>query len=383
MQAKIDKLIPGGQGIATLEDGKKAFIWGALPGELVDFEITKNKHTYCEGIATKINHSAPERTAPRDDCYLATSPWQILDYQEELKQKSIITKECFRQQHLDFDILPTITDGKDFGYRNKMEYSLYWSHDDNLIHLAFHTRGTHRKTPITQSSIERPEIFAKAQEIVNDLNAKHAEARTYQSLLIRCDQTGKTSGALFENGKSHPQMDTLKDTLNGYEYSYSPNGFFQINLPVYELALQEIAQHINTQKVLDLYAGVGSIGLSVARDKDLTLVEVNGAAYGEMEQNAKGTNAKCVLAKSEDVTEYITPDCTVILDPPRAGCDQKLIDKLNEIKPTKIIYLSCNPITQARDLAMLIDNYHVDKLQPYNFFPRTPHVENLAILSRV
>jgi 23S rRNA (uracil1939-C5)-methyltransferase len=382
MQAKIDKLVPGGQGIATLEDGKKAFIWGALPGEVVDFEVTKNKHTYCEGIASKINISTPERTAPRDDCYLATSPWQILDYQEELKQKSIITKECFRQQHLDFDVLPTITDGKDYGYRNKMEYSLYWSHDDNRIHLAFHTRGTHRKVPIEQSSIERPEIFAKAQEIVADLNAKHAEARTYQSLLIRCDQAGKTSAALFENGKSHPQMDTLKDTLNGYEYSYSPNGFFQINLPVYELALKEIAQHITTDKVLDLYAGVGSIGLSVARDKDLTLVEVNGAAYGEMEQNAKGTDAKTVLAKSEDVTEYITPDCTVILDPPRAGCDQKLIDKLNEIKPAKIIYLSCNPITQARDIAALVDNYQVEKLQPYNFFPRTPHVENLSIMTR-
>lgn len=383
MQANIEKLVPGGQGIATLDDGKKAFIWNALPGETVEFEVTKDKRSYCEGIATKILKAAPERIEPKDACYLATSPWQIINYDEELKQKSLIVKECFRQQHLDLEVLPTITDGKDFGYRNKMEYSLYWSHDDNKIHLAFHTRGTHRKVPIENSSIERPEIFAKAQEIVDELNVKHAEARTYQSLLMRCDQAGKTSGALFENGKSHPQMDTLRDSLNGYEYSYSPNGFFQINLPVYELALQEIAKHIEGQKVLDLYAGVGSIGLSVARNKDLTLVEVNGAAYGEMQENAKGTNAKCVLAKSEDVTEYITPDCTVILDPPRAGCDQKLIDKLNEVKPARIIYLSCNPITQARDLALLTENYAIDKLQPYNFFPRTPHVENLAILRKV
>ncbi len=384
MQAKIEKLVPGGQGIATLEDGKKAFIWGALPGELVDFEVTKNKHTYCEGNATKILSAAKERIAPRDNCYLATSPWQILDYAEELKQKSIITKECFRQQHLDCEIPETITDGKDFGYRNKMEYSLYWSHGDNQIHLAFHTRGTHRKEPITQSSIERPEIFSKAIEIVAELNAMHAEARTYQSLLIRCDQAGKTSSALFENGKSHPRMDLLQDTLNGYAYSYSPNGFFQINLPVYELALKEIAKYITTDRVLDLYAGVGSIGLSVARDKQLTLVEVNGSAFTEMENNAKDIpNTKCVLAKSEDVTEFIAPNCTVILDPPRAGCDQKLLEKLNEIKPSTIIYLSCNPITQARDIAMLVQNYRVEKLQPFNFFPRTPHVENLAILSKV
>ena len=383
MQTRVEKFVPGGQALATLQDGKKAFLWNALPGETVEFEITKNKSSYCEGIATNILDSAPERIAPRDECFLATSPWQILSYAEELKQKSIIVKECFTQQHLDFDVLPTITDGKDFGYRNKMEYSLYWSHDDSQIHLAFHTRGTHRKAPITQSSIERPEIFAKAQEIVAELNAKHAEARTYQSLLIRCDQQGNTSAALFENGKSHPVMTPLRDTLNGYEYSYSPNGFFQINLPVYELVLQEIAKHINTNKVLDLYAGVGSIGLSVARDKDLTLVEVNGAAYEEMQHNASGTKAKCVLAKSEDVTEYITPDCTVILDPPRAGCDTKLIEKLNEIRPETVIYLSCNPITQARDIAMLTEKYAVEKLQPYNFFPRTPHIENLTILHKL
>ena len=97
-----------------------------------------------------------------------------------------------------------------------MEYSLYWSHDDNKIHLAFHERGTHRKTSIAHSSIERPEIFAEAQRIVEELNAKHAEARTYQSLLIRCNQQGSVSAALFENGKSHPKMELLNDQLNEF-----------------------------------------------------------------------------------------------------------------------------------------------------------------------
>ena len=382
MQAKIEKLVPGGQGLATLENGKKAFIWNALPSEIVDFDITKDKHSYCEGIATRAINPAPERIEPKDNCYLATSPWQILDWQTELNTKSALVKECFAQQHLDVAIEPTITDGKEFFYRNKMEYSLYWSHEDNQIHLAFHTRGTHRKQPITHSSLERPEIFAAAQKIIDQLNAEHAEARTYQSLLMRCDQRGNTSGDLFTNGKSHPQMPPLHDTLCGYNYTYSPNGFFQINLPVYERVLKDIQPHITTQKVLDLYAGVGSIGLSVARDKNLTLVEVNGAAFAEMQNNAADTNAKCVLAKSEDVTDFITPDCTVILDPPRAGCDAKLVEQLNAVQPTTIIYLSCNPITQARDIAMLQNKYVIERLQPYNFFPRTPHIENLAILQK-
>ena len=383
MQATIEKLVPGGQGLATLEYGKKAFIWNALPSETVEFEITKDKHSYCEGIATKILQSVDERIAPRDECYLATSPWQIIDWETELIAKSQLVEECFAQNHLHTPVEPTQTDEKEFFYRNKMEYSLYWSHEDNQIHLAFHTRGTHRKQPITQSSLERPEIFAAARTIVDKLNAERAEARTYQSLLMRCDQRGNTSGDLFVNGKSHPEMPILADKLCGYQYNYSPNGFFQINLPVYEMVLNEIKPLITTNKVLDLYAGVGSIGLSVARDKDLTLVEVNGAAFAEMQNNAAGTDARCILAKSEDVTEYVTPDCTVILDPPRAGCDTKLIERLLEVQPTTVIYLSCNPITQARDIAMLQDKYRIEKLQPYNFFPRTPHIENLAILRKV
>jgi 23S rRNA (uracil1939-C5)-methyltransferase len=382
--AIIEKLVPGGQALATLADGKKAFIWGTMPGETVEFELTKNKKTYCEGVAIRIIANPSEhRVAPKDDCYLSTSPWQIMDFSYELQQKSELTRECFRQNHLNLVVLPTITDGKDYFYRNKMEYSLYWDHDTAKIHLAFHKRGSHGKQPITQSSIERPEIFARASQIVDQLNAKHAEARTYQSLLLRCNQQGKVSGDLFVNGQPHPIMANLSDELLGQNYTYSPNGFFQINLPVYELALQAIAKEIHTEKVLDLYAGVGSIGLSVARDKDLTLVEVNSAAYQEMQNNAQNLpNATCILDKSENVASYITPDCTVILDPPRAGCEASLIHAINEVQPEKLIYLSCNPVTQARDLAMLANTYQIAPLQPFNFFPHTPHIENLAILTR-
>ena len=382
--AHIEKFVPGGQGIATLENGKKAFVWGVLPGEDIEFETTKNKASYCEGVVAKVLKKSDRRIEPKDECYLSTSPWQILDWDFELQSKSEIVAECFRQQHLDIEILPCKTDNNQFYYRNKVEYALYYNHDDEQIHLAFHKRGSHGKIPISQSSIERPEIFQRASEIVAKLNAEHDEARKYQSLLLRCNQAGEVSGDLFVNGQPHPQMPALKDTLLGREYSYSPNGFFQINLPVYEMVLKDMQNQIGNGKLLDLYAGVGSIGLSIAKDDQvLTLVEINGAAVEEMKNNAAGRpNTECILAKSEDVTDYITPDCTVILDPPRAGCDKKLLDKLIEVKPEKIIYLSCNPITQARDVAILAEAFDYSAAQPYNFFPRTPHIENLVILTR-
>lgn len=149
------------------------------------------------------------------------------------------------------------------------------------------------------------------------------------------------------------------------------------------MALLEIQKHISTTNVLDLYAGVGTIGLSVARDKELTLVECDKSAYREMERNCQGvTTATPVWAKSEEALEYIQPDQTVILDPPRAGCRPELLDKLLTVCPPTIIYLSCNPATQARDVKILSAQYHVTNVMPFNFFPRTPHIENLMILSR-
>ena len=425
---QIDKIIPGGQALATYEDGRKIFFWNALPGEIVtDYIITKQKSHYLEAIATTVEQPSPHRVTPHDDCYLSTSPWQIINYPYELQLKQELVVELFREHQIIIDTPEIFTDHHDYHYRNKMEYALYWDNNTNQISLAFHTRGSHRKIPITKSSIERPEIIEHATKIITDLNSHGEEARKYQSLLLRCNQAGEVSGGLYENGRPHPIFPRLTDKILGHTYSYSPNGFFQINLPVYELALTEIKRHITTDHVLDLYAGVGTIGLSTARDHQLTLVECDWFAYDEMLRNitiedisepgkarisaghpwrrdgrtrvrnsnilsatnksngrtrVRNGNILAILDKSENALNYIEPAQTVILDPPRSGCDIKLINKLNEIKPAKIIYLSCNPATQARDIKLLLTNYSIDIIKTYNFFPHTPHIENLAILSK-
>ena len=408
----VDKIIPGGQALGTLEDGRKIFFWNALPGEDVsEYEIVKKKSHYYEAIATKIENPSKFRVESKDTCFLSTSPWQIIDWDYENQLKSDLVIEIFREHQIDIKKPEIFTDNNPYYYRNKMEYVLYWNNETELIELAFHLRGSHRKIPINNSSIERPEIFTAAQQIVDNLNNHHEEARKYQSILLRCNRNGEVSGGLYENHKPHPVFKNLIDNILGQTYSYSPNGFFQINLPVYELALKEIKKHISTNNVLDLYAGVGTIGLSVARDKQLTLVEVDKSAYAELDKNCKNTiiedrtrltrsgmseaspvttgrservrndSILAVNAKSEEVLDYLEPDQTVILDPPRAGCDAKLINKLLETTPQKIIYLSCNPATQARDVKILSDKYQIKEIKTFNFFPRTPHIENLVILS--
>ena len=394
---KTEKIIPGGQALATLPDGKKAFFWNALPGEIIiSYEITKNKSHYSEAIATEIQDESPYRIAPKDACYLSTSPWQITDYNYELQLKQELVTELFREHGIIINPPKIYTDGNDYFYRNKMEYALYWDNQKSQIQLAFHARGSHRKIPITNSSIERPEIFQAATQIIKDLNDRHEEARKYQTLLLRCNQKGEVAGGLYENHQPHPIFSNLNDSILGHKYSYSPNGFFQINLPVYEMALAEIKKHITTNEVLDLYAGVGTIGFSVASDRNLTLVVCDKYEFNEMVKNCKQNFSEqsqdndtlqikqptTVLAKSEDVLNYISHDQTVILDPPRAGCDKKLISHLLEVQPVKIIYLSCNPATQARDVKLLLEKYQITEIKTFNFFPHTPHIENLVILSR-
>jgi len=482
---KLEKFVPGGQTLGVLADGRKVFVWGALPGETARIEIYKIKKSYAEAVAVEILESSPHRIEPHDDCYLSTSPWQIMDYDYELSAKADLVQEVFLQQGIDLrrhsgldpessncdchsgldpessncDVIasntkqstgnPTAasgdvsssvaTDNNDFFYRNKMEYSLWWDNEKSRIELAFHKRGSHQKIPVRQSSIERPEIFAEAQRIVEELNVRKEEARKYQSLLVRCNQNGEVSSALFENNKPHPIMKNLTDDILGQKYSYSPNGFFQINLPVYEMALQDIAKHLgNTEKVVDMYAGVGTIGLSVARNRELTLVETDKSAFQELLRNASGKVSaklfskdstpsddktyipdvpdrfvsagdgsagapaydvlatdgsleKTVLqrpidtihAKSEEALDYITNDITLILDPPRAGLDERVVAKILDTKPPVVIYLSCNPATQARDIAKLLEQYKITHHRAFNFFPRTPHIENLVILKRL
>ncbi|MBO7560482.1 class I SAM-dependent RNA methyltransferase [Candidatus Saccharibacteria bacterium] len=384
----ISKMVPGGQALGELPDGKKGFFWNALPGETVtEYKITKSKSHYIEAIALKIENPSPMRVEPLDECYLSTSPWQIVRFEDELKLKSELVTEVFRQNGINLET-ECVSDGRDYGYRNKMEYALFWNNETGLIDLAFHMRGSHYKIPVIKSSIERPELFEKAREIVAELNARGDEARKYQSLLLRCNQDGKVSGGLFENGKPHPVFENLNDEILGRKYSYSPNGFFQINLPVYEMALKEISKYVTSGKVLDMYSGVGTIGLSVvSRDallngvSELKLVECDKSAWQESLNNIAGLDGvESVLAKSEDVISYIEPEQTVILDPPRAGCDEKLIRRLLEVGPKRVIYLSCNPATQARDVAMLVEKYKIVAAKTFDFFPHTPHIENLVVL---
>jgi 23S rRNA (uracil1939-C5)-methyltransferase len=132
-----------------------------------------------------------------------------------------------------------------------------------------------------------------------------------------------------------------------------------------------------------MYAGVGSIGLSVA-SKQVDLVELDPAtvAMARVNAEASGVEAEVIESSTEKVLEYIVGDKPVIFDPPRAGLHDKVVERTLEVKPPQVLYLSCNPATQARDLAKLQEGYNITYFEGFNFFPHTPHIESLAVLER-
>ena len=224
---------------------------------------------------------------------------------------------------------------------------------------------------------------------------------------------------------------TLTDTILGVPFRYACESFFQVNIPVYEQALRDMKEWVPYNKArqerraqlaahgdidsqqraisqkksgqlhvgpglfsddiravrlstIDLYAGVGTIGLTIGGD-NITLVEINADAVREMQRNITElgrTNARAILAPSEQALDYITGKEIVIVDPPRAGLHPDVIATLLQKLPPRIIYLSCNPVTQARDVRLLQEKYHIVHHRGYNFFPRTPHIEHLVILDK-
>jgi 23S rRNA (uracil1939-C5)-methyltransferase len=197
----------------------------------------------------------------------------------------------------------------------------------------------------------------------------------------------------FSNPKSPASVPTkllyelgdagLADKLLGKQFRYDVDSFFQVNLPIYEQALVFIKQAAVDDDIVDMYSGVGSIGLSVAK-KNVELVELDSASAAMARENlaASSIQGNVTEADTDNTIQSIPMDKPVIFDPPRAGLHSKVIAACLEKLPPRIIYLSCNPATQFRDLTLLTEAYDVGPLEIYNFFPKTPHIETLAVLTR-
>jgi 23S rRNA (uracil1939-C5)-methyltransferase len=421
-QLKIDKLVFGGEAIGRA-DGKVTFVWNALPGEDVEIEITKKKKTINHGVATHILTPSPDRIEPVEGHYLSCSPWSIMTPEAENRWKVDISKEAYigigklpESIELGIVSLPQTN-----GYRNKMEFS-FWHYDEtNEVSLAFFARGKRYKTPIPSCVLAEPIINQTAEKLVAWLNTQNIKRHQLKAVILRSNGQGQAIAALFvidddplanhppldENFKglqiyySHKQSpasvptkliysegdDHLIAELREIKLKYGLLSFFQINIPVFEKALETIAQYLNPAKeIVDFYSGVGAISLPLHKSfLKATLVDNNAEAIAYAKENIQLnniTNCEAILSETEKITDLIKSDKIIVFDPPRAGLHPDVIQKVLEELPERIIYLSCNISTHARDIELLRSKYEITYLKLFNFFPRTPHVESLCVLDK-
>ncbi len=420
IEVVIEKLVFGGTALGRDESGLIYFVWNALPGEKVLVRVTKKKNKYIEAIAEQIISPSPHRIAPLESHYLSSSPWGIMDLATENLAKVAIAREIFKKNgNIDLSSdLNIYTDGRDYGYRNKIEFS-FTENIDREITLAFFTRGNKTKIPVSISNLADDTINIVADKIIRWLNDSPLTNDNLKSLIIRSNGNGEAIAGLFIKNETELEIfPSLDENLIGFQIFYSTHkspvsvptkllhssgsnnlsvelqenklqfglfSFFQVNIPVFAEALSEIYKYIpNNSSVLDLYAGVGSIGLSVAeKSRDCLLVESNTEAVSFANLNIERNNLKncsTLSATSEQALDTITSDKIVIVDPPRAGLHPDIVERLLEIKPSRIIYLSCGLDTQARDISKLLNSYKIIHTSLYNFFPRTPHIESLIVL---
>ena len=416
-----EKMIFGGQALGRI-DGKIALLWGALAGETVQACIIKNKKSYVEGIVQKVITSSRHRISAEEDHFLCCSPWQIMSFDEENEWKKRIALELYH------NIIPLLSNKIDliadcqgsYHYRNKMEYS-FCNDSAGRLSLAFYNRGSHTKKPITPCKLALPCLNNTAQKIVQWLDQHKFPVRSLKSLIVRGNEYGHTIAALFIKDRvsilkspaideqlkglqiyySYPRspasrpdelllnkgQDFIETEINTAQLKYGLLSFFQINRDLFIKVINDIKGFLDPQKrLIDFYAGVGAISIPLYKYcKSCVLVENNEQAVQYARENIINNNVlhySVKLLSTEKALDHISPENILIFDPPRSGLHKNIIGRILEAKPFRIIYLSCNFATHARDIQLILEDYKITFFRLYNFFPRTPHIEALCILDR-
>ena len=458
----IEDYAAEGKSLARV-NGKVIFVEGAVPGDVVDVQLQKNKADWGEGFVKKFHTYSDIRVKPFCSHFgvCGGCQWQMLPYEQQLVYKH---KQVFdnltRIAKIPLPVIPPILGAKETqGYRNKVEYTFATEkfipfEEFKAMKAAglepvksigaggFHARGFFekvveidtcylqseptneiRKTAV-QFAIENEMPFYNIKQhqgwLRNMFIRNTTKGEWMVNVILGYDGGEKREALLNLFLKKFPQITTLLYTINekrndsmqdlvpqvyfgtgyitealeNFDFKISPKSFFQTNSKQAESLYQvtrNFAELTGNEVVYDLYCGTGSIGIFCSKEaKKIIGVEVVADAIEDAKENASINNLSHTAFFAGDVIDICDdaffdthgkPD-VIITDPPRAGMHDKLVKKLLEIQAPLIVYVSCNPATQARDLSLLGEKYTVTKIQPVDMFPHTLHIENVVQLKR-
>ncbi|MEN3015584.1 MAG: methyltransferase [bacterium] len=397
--------------------------FGVLPTEKAIVKPIKKQRNFIECIPLEIISKSAYRVDYIEDHFLSCSPWQIAKYEYQIDMKRSILRKIFG---FDIELLPC---SKITGYRTKMEYCIYL---DGIAYLGLYRRGTHKaKWKLEKGCVLAPSnLNSFALDIISRMNdlsnytklssikgiAVRQSYSSMQSINLICSifvseyidpsslrilyqnlqdlvdfdkgiflfySNPKTPAYTFDECLFHMGLDRLEQKIHELKIVYGPKCFFQNNVEMFEKVILDMMEFVNGQSLVDLYCGVGVIGLALSKKAEKVLgVEIvqEAAEFAKLNSQINQIhNFNIVNIPVENIDEsYLKP--IVVVDPPRNGLHPRVIKALLKYKPERIIYLSCNPVTQARDYKILKDYYDLEFFRGYDFYPNTPHVESLLVL---
>ena len=462
LNLEVTSYAAGGKSLAK-SDGKVIFIEGAVPGDVVDVRLHKNKKDWAEGVVQKVHHFSSDRVKPfcKHFGVCGGCKWQMLPY-----QKQVFYKQSEVEQHLkrigkvSIPPIQNIASAEETThYRNKLEFTFsskkYFTKEEiialnlpegeklglpSIPALGFHVPGAFDKV------IDIDECFLQQEpsnRIRNELRSfvlskgfSFYDIRNHIGLMRNLMIRNCTTGELMVNvvfgenihdqivevmnfmKASFPEITSLYYTVNTkfndsifdqspilfngkayaieklaeWKFKISPKSFFQTNTKqaekLYEIT-KDFAALTGNEIVYDLYCGTGSIGIFVSDlAKKVIGVELIDEAIQDANENVVLNNIENASFFTGDVAEVCTdeffkahgrPD-VIITDPPRAGMHEKLVSQILRMEAPLVVYVSCNPATQARDLNLLSEKYDVTAVKPVDMFPHTHHIENVVQL---
>ena len=432
LELTVDTLAFGGAGVARL-NGYVVFVADAVPGDRVRAVVGKSKRAYAEARAVELLEPSPDRIEPRADH--PGAPWQVLPYERQLEVKQEQVEDALTRigQLRGYALEPIVPAVEQWRYRNKLEYSFGADADGRLI-CGFHAPGRWDEIVEVTDCLLASEPANAARERVVDWcraqglepydrrtsqgqlrNLVIRESRTTGQLQLRLvvsdgrlDREGLIAAAAPFEGLLLTEIDAVSETtyggstellagrdqldeeLGGMRLRISPEAFFQTNTEMarllYDVAI-DFAQLTGTERVYDLYCGIGTIALTLApRVAEVWGLEIVEPAVADAIANARlneVTNAHFFagdvrLALRELVQKAGRPD-VVVVDPPRAGLSQKVVRRIIEAGSQRLVYVSCNPTTLAPNAAQLVEaGYRLGRVRPVDMFPQTPHIECVA-----
>jgi 23S rRNA (uracil1939-C5)-methyltransferase len=429
LEVEISSLAFGGRGVARA-DGYVVFVEGALPGDRVRAEVTKAKRKFAEARTVELLSPGANRVADRcvhggEPC--PGAPWQGLPYESQLAYKQEQVGDALRRiGGLDGFELETIEPAlEQWRYRNKLEYS-FGERDGETI-LGFHARGRWDLIVDVEDCMLASERGNAARNKVREwarLEAippydRRAERGTLRNLAVREGRRSDQVQTRLVTSATHlpkppvdlhtaidgPSGDTdgptgvlgeerLREELCGLKLEMSHGAFFQTNTEMAErlyAVAGEYAGLSGSERVFDLYCGIGTIGLTMAgRAGEVWGLEIVPEAIDDAEKNAERNgigNAHFLAANARTgvrplVEQAGKPD-VVVIDPPRAGLSQKIVRRVLECEAKRLVYVSCNPTTLAPNAKQLGEaGYRLSRVKPVDMFPQTPHIECVALFER-